>query len=170
MTLGEIIKAYRLEHKISQDIIAERSRLSKAYISILERNINPKTNEPPVATPKTINAIAAAINSDFDTIFNLLDDDLKISIGEQMPNSNFPSRESLDRTYSQNALKVAEAYDKADAGTQTSVRKLLDIPDLEPPQTPLPPEAEAELANYRRELEAEQKGKTSYPTAEENGA
>lgn len=68
------------------------------------------------------------------------------------------------------AKQVAIAYDKADVGTQTSVRKLLDIPDLEPPQTPLPPEAEAELAAYRRELEAEQKGKTSYPTAEENGA
>lgn len=32
------------------------------------------------------------------------------------------------------------------------------------------PSIEAELAAYRRELEAEQKGTTSYPTAEENGA
>ena len=87
MTLGDIIKEYRLSHGLSQDVIAERSGLSKAYISILERNRNPKTGEPPVASPKTINSIATAINSDFDSIFSKLDPDLKVSIGEQLPQS-----------------------------------------------------------------------------------
>ena len=90
MTLGDIIKEYRTSHGLSQDIIAERSGLSKAYISILERNRNPKTGEPPIATPKTINAIALAINSDFDTIFSKLDSNLKISIGEQLPQASIP--------------------------------------------------------------------------------
>ena len=85
MTLGDIIKEYRLSQGLSQDAIAERANLSKAYISILERNRNPKTNEPPIASLKTINAIAKAINSDFDTIFAKLDADLKVSIGEQLP-------------------------------------------------------------------------------------
>ena len=85
MTLGDIIKEYRISHGLSQDVIAERSGLSKAYISILERNRNPKTGEPPVASPKTINSIATAINSDFDSIFSKLDPDLKVSIGEQLP-------------------------------------------------------------------------------------
>lgn len=85
MTLGDIIKEYRVSHGLSQDVIAERSGLSKAYISILERNRNPKTGEPPVASPKTINSIATAINSDFDSIFSKLDPDLKVSIGEQLP-------------------------------------------------------------------------------------
>ena len=87
MTLGDIIKQYRSTNKLSQDIIAERSGLSKAYISILERNRNPKTGEPPIATPKTINAIAKALNSDFDSIFSQLDPDLKVSISEQLPTS-----------------------------------------------------------------------------------
>ena len=73
MTLGDIIKEYRVSHGLSQDVIAERSGLSKAYISILERNRNPKTGEPPIASPKTINAIAVAIDSDFDAIFSKLD-------------------------------------------------------------------------------------------------
>ena len=85
MTLGEIIKQYRQEHSLSQDAIAEASGLSKAYISILERNRNPKTGEPPVASLKSIKAIAKALNSDFDTIFSQLDPDLKISISEQLP-------------------------------------------------------------------------------------
>lgn len=85
MTLGEIIKDYRTTCGISQDEIASRSKLSKAYISILERNRNPTTGEPPIASLKTINAIAKAINSDFDTIFQKLDPDLKVAIGEQLP-------------------------------------------------------------------------------------
>lgn len=87
MTLGDIIKEYRTSHGLSQDAIAERSGLSKAYISILERNRNPKTGEPPVASLKTINSIAVAINSDFDSIFSKLDPNLKVSIGEQFPQS-----------------------------------------------------------------------------------
>ena len=85
MTLGQIIKRYREEHGMSQDAIAKRSGLSKAYISILERNINPASGEAPGLTPKTINQIAKAINSDFDAVFSALDDDIKISVGKQLP-------------------------------------------------------------------------------------
>ena len=53
MTLGDIIKEYRTSHGLSQDAIAERSGLSKAYISILERNRNPKTGEV-VVIPKRL--------------------------------------------------------------------------------------------------------------------
>ena len=41
MTLGDLIKEYRSDHKLSMDEFAQRSGLSKAYVSILERNVNP---------------------------------------------------------------------------------------------------------------------------------
>lgn len=85
VTLGEIIKEYRGQHGLSQDAIASASNLSKAYISILERNRNPKTGEPPIASLKTIKAIAKAIGSDFDTVFSKLDPDIKVSLSEQLP-------------------------------------------------------------------------------------
>lgn len=85
MTLGEIIKEYRASQGLSQDAIADRSGLSKAYISILERNKNPKTGVAPIPSLKTINAIAIAINSDFDTIFSRLDPDFQVTIGDQLP-------------------------------------------------------------------------------------
>ena len=94
MTLGDIIKEYRTESGLSQDVIADRSGLSKAYISILERNRNPKTGEPPVVSIKTINLIARAIGSDFDTIFSKLDSDLKISISEQLPDQSSATYEN----------------------------------------------------------------------------
>ena len=85
MNLGEIIKKYREENNVSQDIIAERSGYSKSYISILERNINPKNGEPPIPSIKAIKSLAKAIGSDFPTVFNLLDDGIKVSIEESIP-------------------------------------------------------------------------------------
>ncbi len=85
MTLGEIIKEYRKKHKLSQDVIAARSGLSKAYISVLERNVNPRTGAPPVPSPKTINAIATALGCDFWQIFERLDEKLKEQVSSQLP-------------------------------------------------------------------------------------
>lgn len=46
MTLGDYIRAYRREAKLSQREFAKKCDLSNGYISMLERGINPKTNEP----------------------------------------------------------------------------------------------------------------------------
>ncbi len=88
MTLGNIIKEYRKAHGVSQDVIASRSKLSKAYISVLERNINPQTEMPPVPSLKTINAVARALNCDFGDIYKRLDNDLKAKIDGQLPASH----------------------------------------------------------------------------------
>lgn len=42
MTLGDIIKRYRNDHALSMDAFSERSGISKAYISLLEKNRHPK--------------------------------------------------------------------------------------------------------------------------------
>lgn len=121
MTLGEIIKEYRILHGLSQDAVAERAGLSKAYISILERNKNPKTGEPPIASLKTINAIAQAINSDFDTIFSKLDPNLKISISEQLP------QQSLSRPLPANVLPKPQLIKKPRLGTIACGKPILAV-------------------------------------------
>ena len=101
MTIGQIIKNFRVEHGLSQDDMAERTGLSKSYISILERNRNPKTGEPPVASLKTIKLVAQAMSADFDAVFSQLDPDMKIAIGEQLPETvELPS----------NAIEYNERY------------------------------------------------------------
>lgn len=50
MTLGDCIREYREEHDMSQRQFADKSGISNAYISMLEKNINPKTGEPPSAS------------------------------------------------------------------------------------------------------------------------
>lgn len=83
MNLGDIIKNYRTEHEISQDIFAERSGLSKAYVSILERNYNPKSQKPPIPSLETIKAVSSTIGSDFNDVIALLDGNTKISLKEK---------------------------------------------------------------------------------------
>ena len=46
MTLGEIIKDYRIKNNLSMDAFSIQSGLSKAYISLLEKNRHPKTGKP----------------------------------------------------------------------------------------------------------------------------
>lgn len=58
LTLGEIIKKYRKEHGMSMDVFAKRSKLSKGYISMLEKNLNPSTGKAIIPTTKTVEQAA----------------------------------------------------------------------------------------------------------------
>lgn len=80
MTLGDIIKKYRNTQGMSMDEFAKLSGLSKAYISILERNINPVNNKAPAPSLETIRSVAAAMGSDFNDIIAILDGSQKVSL------------------------------------------------------------------------------------------
>lgn len=84
MTLGDIIKKYREENKISMDEFSKRSSLSKGYISMLENNVNPRNNKPIAPTIPTIEKIALGIGSDVDTILKTLDGKQKVSLGSDI--------------------------------------------------------------------------------------
>ena len=58
MKLGELLKSYRTEHKLSMDAFCELSDLTKGYISMLEKNEHPKSKKPIVPSYETIEKIA----------------------------------------------------------------------------------------------------------------
>ncbi len=62
MTIGEIIKEYRQKYSVTMDDFAQMSGLSKGYISMLEKNENPRTKLPIMPTTKTLQAVSAALN------------------------------------------------------------------------------------------------------------
>ena len=72
ISLGDLIKKFRSEHGIIQDDFAERSGLSKAYISILERNSNPSTDRPAVPSMETIKAVSNAMGINFKDVVSVL--------------------------------------------------------------------------------------------------
>lgn len=88
MTLGDIIKDYRDRHAMNMDDFAARAGLSKAYISILERNINPVNGKSPTPSLETIKAVSAAIGLDFNQVIEALDGNQEISLS--------PVKENLD--------------------------------------------------------------------------
>lgn len=80
MILGDLIKNYRREHGYSMEQFAKKTGLSKAYISILERNVNPVNNKPVIPSLETIKAVAQAINMDFNEVIALLDGNQPVSL------------------------------------------------------------------------------------------
>lgn len=80
MTLGEIIKNYRIDHSMSMDVFAKNSGISKAYISLLEKNKHPKTGKEITPSIPIIKQAAFCMGMDFDTLFAMLDKDYTISM------------------------------------------------------------------------------------------
>ncbi|VLJ13005.1 helix-turn-helix domain-containing protein [Streptococcus pneumoniae] len=80
MKLGELLKSYRTEHKLSMDAFCELSDLTKGYISMLEKNEHPKSKKPIVPSYDTIEKIAKGMQISTEDLIAMLDDDQEIQI------------------------------------------------------------------------------------------
>lgn len=88
MKLGEWIKQYRAERKLSMQDFADMCGFSKAYIGQLEKGINPSTGKPISPTIQTFNKIAVAVGMDLDKFLNMLDTDQKVTVNNFTPTLN----------------------------------------------------------------------------------
>ena len=80
MKLGELLKSYRTDHKLSMDAFCELSDLTKGYISMLEKNEHPKSKKPIVPSYDTIEKIAKGMQISTEDLIDMLDDDQEIQI------------------------------------------------------------------------------------------
>lgn len=80
MTLGDLIKEYRTENEMSMAEFASKSGLSKAYISLLEKNKHPKTGKEITPSIDVIKKVADTIGRDFDDVFSSIDSTTKIVV------------------------------------------------------------------------------------------
>ena len=62
MTLGELIREYREQHSMSMEEFARLSGLSKGYISMLEKNKNPRNGKPIIPSIATYDGVATAMH------------------------------------------------------------------------------------------------------------
>lgn len=85
MYIGEIIKEYRTNNKISQRAFASRTTLSPSYINTLEKIYNPKTGKPYSVTTEVAEDIANAMNMSIEELLS------KISGNQEFTVSNSPS-------------------------------------------------------------------------------
>lgn len=78
MTLGDIIKDYRETHKLSMDAFSEKSGISKAYISLLEKNKHPKTGKAIAPSIQCIKQAADGMGMDFNILFGMIDGNVNL--------------------------------------------------------------------------------------------
>lgn len=74
MTIGEIIKEYRKKNNLSQREFANRCGLSNGSISLMEKGINPKTNEPIIPSLPTLNTLAKGMGMTIDELLERMGD------------------------------------------------------------------------------------------------
>lgn len=80
MTLGEIIKKYRIDNSVTMEYVANLCGITKGYVAMLERNVNSKTGKPVKPTLETILKVCQGLKLDVDTVFATLDDDYVVSL------------------------------------------------------------------------------------------
>lgn len=83
MTLGSIIKEYRQTHNLSMDAFSDKSGISKAYISLLEKNKHPKTGKTIAPSIQCIKQAADGMNIDFNILFSMIDGNVSLDDSAQ---------------------------------------------------------------------------------------
>lgn len=88
MTLGDCIREYREEHDLSQRQFGEMCGISNAYVSILEKNVSPKTNEAPVPTYAVYKKVADVLGISTQALMEKADES-SVSLGSGMTLDGF---------------------------------------------------------------------------------
>ena len=123
MKLGELLKSYRTEHKLSMDAFCELSDLTKGYISMLEKNEHPKSKKPIVPSYDTIEKIAKGMQIPTEDLIDMLDDDQEIQINatpdllskspiQSIYDQLEPPRQGKVLTYAESQLKEQRNEEK----------------------------------------------------------
>ena len=96
MYIGEIIKEYRTNNKLSQRAFAKRTSLSPSYINTLEKIYNPKTSKPYSVTTDVALELANAMYMSIEDLLSKINENQEFSINSsvQFPDSSelFSSR------------------------------------------------------------------------------
>ncbi|MBF7051057.1 XRE family transcriptional regulator [Streptococcus sp. HF-2466] len=129
MKLGELLKSYRSEHKLSMDAFCELSDLTKGYISMLEKNEHPKSKKPIVPSYETIEKIAKGMQISAEDLIDMLDDDQEIQINATPP---VLSKSEIQQIYDQlhqprqeKVLTFADKQLKEQKSENSSIAELL---------------------------------------------
>lgn len=98
MTLGEIIRQYRMEHGMSQRDFAKQCGMSNAYISMLENNRNTKTGLPVVPSLETIKTAADTMGVTLTSMLEMLGD-APLSLDTQNAPAEEPERDRITKLF-----------------------------------------------------------------------
>lgn len=99
MTLRDLVKEYRANHDLSQRQFAAVCNLSNGYISMLEKNLNPKTGLPVTPSLPALKKIATGMGITLTDLFTRADDiPIDLLVGDADENAPAPETEGGQST------------------------------------------------------------------------
>ncbi len=125
MTLGEYVRSYREKHGISQRQFADISGVSNGYISMLEKNQNPKTGQPLTPTMPVLKKLASAMGMTVNDLCSFVED-LAIDLGTTVMDYD-DAREKLRMILTEGEYAILKAYQAADARARADALALLTV-------------------------------------------
>lgn len=90
MTLGSLIKEYRIKHNMTMQEFSDLSGLSKGYISMLEKNKHPQNNREIIPSIDTFNKVAQAMRISLNELLEAVNSNQLINIGDKILDNIFP--------------------------------------------------------------------------------
>lgn len=85
MKLAELLKKYRIDNGLTMDDLAKSSGLSKAYISMLEKNENSRNGKPITPSIRTLKSLAKGMNITIDLLLKQMDSSENITLNINTP-------------------------------------------------------------------------------------
>ncbi|MEG0411114.1 MAG: helix-turn-helix transcriptional regulator [Bacilli bacterium] len=79
MNLSQFIKSYRKANKLTMQELADKSGLSKGYISMLENDNNYRGKKKTIPSIDVLKKLSKAMNISFDEIMNAVDDEVSLT-------------------------------------------------------------------------------------------
>lgn len=90
MKIGDLIKEYRQLNTLTMQDFADKSGLSKSYISMLEKGKHPQNNREIVPSIETVKNIAVAMGISVDDILDVVDNNQLIDISHRRITGSLP--------------------------------------------------------------------------------
>lgn len=128
MKLSEWLFNYRKTHALSMQAMADLCGLSKQYISVLEKGINPNTKKEFIPSIETIKKIADATSTDFNALISLLGPEQSVTINSTDPFPRFDNPHQIDP---ETIALAAAIKDKPNLVRVARLGKSLSEEDLE---------------------------------------
>ena len=124
MTLGNVISEFRNLNNLTMEEFSKMAGLSKSYISMLERNRDPRGNaiNPSI---EVMDKVANAIGVDLDTLMNSIDQDIIVNTSAQKSSSEW--LDSLDTDADAKWKFFKYCYDHASKEERERVLSILKI-------------------------------------------
>lgn len=122
MTIGEVVQKYRKNNKLSMDEFAKRCGLSKGYISMIEKGKHPQNERNLIPTIETLAKIAKGMNTDIDTLVNVLDFSTMITVNKKHPQSTFTFLDAIPEEIS----ILQSAWDRMSEEDHAIIRIIAD--------------------------------------------